>query len=124
MSQPRRHRFTAWDGSQDPGLDPDAIMKALADDLIEPFRPLLDAYVLHHFSGEDEEYLQPIHKARLVNILHEDITVQEEAKATHRSTLLVAAETAVVSLSQSLSKGADLHLPLFEPPRKSESIDE
>ena len=35
MSQPRRHRFTAWDGSQDPGLDPDAIMKALADDLIE-----------------------------------------------------------------------------------------
>ena len=32
---PRRSRYSAWDGSQDPQLDPDAIMKALADDLIE-----------------------------------------------------------------------------------------
>ena len=32
---PRRSRYSAWDGSQDPQLDPDAIMQALADDLIE-----------------------------------------------------------------------------------------
>lgn len=31
----RRHRYSAWDGSQQAPLDPDAVMKALADDLIE-----------------------------------------------------------------------------------------
>ena len=30
-----RHRFSQWDGSQIPELDPDAIMEAMADDLIE-----------------------------------------------------------------------------------------
>ncbi len=32
---PKRNRYTAWDGSQAPNLDPDEVMKALADDLIE-----------------------------------------------------------------------------------------
>ena len=32
---PRSHRFTAWDGSQKLALDPDQIMAAIADDLIE-----------------------------------------------------------------------------------------
>lgn len=32
---PRRSRYSAWDGSQRPPLDPDEIMKALSDDLIE-----------------------------------------------------------------------------------------
>ena len=32
---PRQHRFAAWDGSQTLGLDPDQVMAALADDLIE-----------------------------------------------------------------------------------------
>ncbi len=31
----RRHRYSAWDGSQAPQLDADEVMKALADDLIE-----------------------------------------------------------------------------------------
>lgn len=35
MRMPRRHRFSAWDGSQRTPLDPDEIMKALADDLLE-----------------------------------------------------------------------------------------
>ena len=35
MKMPRRHRFSAWDGSQRAPLDPDEIMQALADDLIE-----------------------------------------------------------------------------------------
>ena len=35
MPASRRHRYTAWDGSQDLPLDADAIMQALADDLIE-----------------------------------------------------------------------------------------
>ena len=32
---PRQHRFAAWDGSQQLGLDADRVMAALADDLIE-----------------------------------------------------------------------------------------
>lgn len=32
---PKRSRYSAWDGSQRPPLDPDEIMKALSDDLIE-----------------------------------------------------------------------------------------
>ena len=35
MPASRRHRYTAWDGSQELPLDADAIMQALADDLIE-----------------------------------------------------------------------------------------
>ena len=35
MRGPRRHRFSRWDGSQKTPLDPDEIMQALADDLIE-----------------------------------------------------------------------------------------
>ena len=32
---PTHHRFSQWDGSQAPGLDPDEILGALADDLME-----------------------------------------------------------------------------------------
>ena len=35
MPLPRRHRFSAWDGSQQPAWDADEVMKALADDLME-----------------------------------------------------------------------------------------
>ncbi len=35
MKMPRRHRFSAWDGSQRMPLDAEEIMQALADDLIE-----------------------------------------------------------------------------------------
>lgn len=35
MKLPRRHRFSKWDGSQRSPLDPDDIMGALADDLME-----------------------------------------------------------------------------------------
>ena len=35
MSSSRRHRYSVWDGSQSPPLDPDEVMKAVADDIIE-----------------------------------------------------------------------------------------
>ncbi len=35
MAFSRRQRYSAWDGSQQPGWDADEVMKALADDLIE-----------------------------------------------------------------------------------------
>ena len=86
----------------------------LADDLIEPFRPLLDAYLLQHLSEEEEERLTPTHKATLVNILHQDIPMIDPEGVITRSNLLAATEAIVVSLSQRLGDGGHhLHQPTF-----------
>ena len=86
----------------------------LADDLIEPFRPLLDAYVLRQSPTEDQQELSPAHKATLVNILHQDIATAHPNGAQTRTELLAATEAIVVSLSQRLHDGGHrLHLPLF-----------
>ncbi|MGD9661608.1 MAG: type II CRISPR-associated endonuclease Cas1 [Porticoccaceae bacterium] len=86
----------------------------LADDLIEPFRPLLDAYLLVHFPREKQEELAPTDKATLVNILHQDIAATDSNGTQTRTELLTAIEAAVISLSQRLHDGGNrLHLPLF-----------
>jgi len=88
----------------------------LADDLIEPFRPLLDAYLLQHFPDEESEELAPSHKAILVNILHQDIPLVDPDGVQTRSTMLAAVEAVVISLSQRLDDGdSRLHLPIFQP---------
>ncbi len=94
----------------------------LADDLIEPFRPLLDHYLLHHFIETKADHLLPSHKARLVNVLHEDITLGNESGEQQRSTLLAAIDSVVVSLSQRLANGNHLTLPCFTP--LQEKMDE
>lgn len=45
----------------------------LADDLIEPYRPLLDLWVLQHYLDEEERELTPQDKGKLVSFLHQDI---------------------------------------------------
>lgn len=86
----------------------------LADDLIEPFRPLLDAHLLARFPEEEEESLLPHHKATLVGILHEDVAMVDIQGVLSRSTLLAAVESVVMSLSQRLADGgAQLMLPLY-----------
>ncbi len=88
----------------------------LADDLIEPFRPLLDHYVVHQFPEKDAEHLKPPHKATLVSILHRDISLPESNGEPGRCTLLAAVEAVVISLSQILlDDKASLRLPLFKP---------
>lgn len=75
----------------------------LADDLLEPFRPILDAYALRHFPLETtERELTRDDKACLVNILHDDVLLYQTDGTTVRCTALAATETAVVSLSQRL----------------------
>ncbi|AKH21523.1 type II CRISPR-associated endonuclease Cas1 [Sedimenticola thiotaurini] len=87
----------------------------LADDLIEPFRPLLDAYLLKHFPHEEDDQLLPSHKSTLVNILNQDIPMIDVDGVMTRSTVLNATESMVVSLTQRLHDGGHkLHLPLFE----------
>jgi CRISPR-associated protein Cas1 len=89
----------------------------LADDLIEPFRPLLDHYVLSRFPKEESEgLLQPDHKSALVNILHQDITLPDGQGRPDRNTLLAATEITVISLSRAVAdKKSTLQLPLFTP---------
>jgi len=77
----------------------------LADDLLEPFRPIVDSHVLRHFTHEDDQDLDREQKARLISVLHEDVVLHgvETADQPFRCTLLAAAESVVVSLSQRLS---------------------
>lgn len=45
----------------------------LADDLIEPYRPLVDLHVNAHCTGRDVDDLQPLDKATLVSLLNVDV---------------------------------------------------
>lgn len=67
----------------------------LADDLIEPYRPLVDAHVLKNWPLVPERELSPKDKQQLVALLHRDI-----ATTSARQTLLAAIDATVVSLSQ------------------------
>lgn len=77
----------------------------LADDLIEPFRPLLDTHVLARFPQEDDDNLKPAHKAVLVGFLHEDVTLIDSSGTRGNATLLTAVDAVVMSLSQRLDDG-------------------
>jgi CRISPR-associated protein Cas1 len=86
----------------------------LADDLIEPFRALLDAYVLQHFPQELSEDLTPTHKSVLVSILHQDISTTQHAKGA-ACTVLAAIDAMVISLSQIIQNPETENLALVLP---------
>ncbi|MEW6612398.1 MAG: type II CRISPR-associated endonuclease Cas1 [Pseudomonadota bacterium] len=85
----------------------------LADDLIEPFRPILDAHVLRSYPpGCEEHDLTRDDKAYLVSVLHEDVALHRADGLAGKSTLLAAAEASVISLGQRLEDDAtQLTLP-------------
>ena len=84
----------------------------LADDLLEPFRPIVDEHVLTHFPLETEEReLRRTDKATLVNILHHDVGQLDKTDEVGRCTVLHAAESTVISLVQRLNDG-EQHLRL------------
>jgi CRISPR-associated protein Cas1 len=91
----------------------------LADDLIEPYRPLVDAHVLNHYPLEPNRELAPIDKSQLVNLLHLDVPRLEETGHAGSSTLLALIDATVVSLTQRLSDGGN-HLTLPGMPIKHE----
>lgn len=101
------------------GLHHDSEQNAfnLADDLLEPFRPILDAYVLRHFPAEaPERDLTREDKAVLVNVMHEDVTLHQVDGETSVCAMLAAAEATVVSLSQRIGDdGLLLSLPGLPP---------
>ena len=87
----------------------------LADDLIEPFRPMVDLFVFHHM--EDEE-LSPSHKRELCNILNYEMLSGGE----HHS-MAYAIERLVHSFERCLyddGKQEKLLLPTIEALKRHE----
>lgn len=82
---------------------------ALADDLVEPFRPLVDA-VVHHMMGQGLENVDGPAKARLAALIAADL---ELAGAT--SPVTIAAQRLAQSLAASFENGT-LSLALFRTP--------
>ena len=67
----------------------------LADDLIEPFRPLVDLHVFKHRIGHDVDELQPADKAALVSLLNVDLAMPRGTMSA-----LTSIEQAVESLAR------------------------
>jgi CRISPR-associated protein Cas1 len=78
----------------------------LADDLIEPFRPLVDLYATKHKVADDSE-LQPADKVALVELLNVDVSMPRGVMSA-----LVAIEHAVESLARIYESGAEIPLEL------------
>lgn len=81
----------------------------LADDLIEPFRPVVDLHVAKHRAapaGEDRE-LSPADKAALVNLLNVDMQMPRG-----RMSVLAAIEQATEALVRLFDGGGDCILEL------------
>lgn len=82
---------------------------ALADDLVEPFRPLVDALVAA-LAGQGVETLDPPLKRRFARLIAFDLRIGGEA-----SPVSVAAGRLAQSLAQSFETGRPA-LALFDPP--------
>lgn len=82
---------------------------ALADDLVEPFRPLVDALVATMI-GEGVEALEPVHKRRFARLIAFDLRIMGEA-----SPVSLAAARLAQSVARAFESGRPT-LALFEPP--------
>ena len=78
----------------------------LADDLIEPFRPVVDLFVAQHISVDNNE-LQPTDKVMLVGLLNVDIGMPRGVMS-----VLSAIEHAVESLARVYDDGNESVLEL------------
>jgi len=73
----------------------------LADDMIEPFRPVVDLHVAVH-RGADERSLLPADKAALVSLLNVDMKMPRGMMS-----VLSAIEQSIESLARVLDQGSD-----------------
>lgn len=79
----------------------------LADDLIEPFRPLVDLHVARHHPKEERDELIPSDKSALVGLLNVDMGMPHGMMSA-----LSAAEQAVESLVRVLENGDEQRMEL------------
>lgn len=82
---------------------------ALADDLVEPFRPLVDA-LAQNMAGEGIEALDPAAKRRFARLIAFDLRIAGEA-----SPVSLAATRLAQSLARAFETGR-AELALFDPP--------
>ncbi len=87
---------------------------ALADDLVEPFRPLVDALVIGMTAGPDTVLLDPALKRRFARLIAFDLRMGSEV-----SPVSVAAQRLAQSLARSFESGT-VELALFVPPTPME----
>lgn len=80
----------------------------LADDLIEPFRPLVDLHVATHRRPPEDSELSPTDKAALVNLLHLDVLMPRGTMS-----VLAAVEHAAESIARLYEEGGELELPVL-----------
>jgi len=81
----------------------------LADDMIEPFRPVIDLHVAVH-RNEDQRDLIPADKAALVSLLNVDVEMPRG-----KMSVLSAIEQSIESLARVLDRGSEklLELPIL-----------
>jgi len=102
----------------------------LADDLIEPFRPLIDAHALALIAAQGAEpspELSRTDKAHMVQILHEDIRLHrgDAPSVIEHFSVLAACEQLVISLSQRLfDENLTLDLPARAVKKPAEDGDD
>ena len=79
----------------------------LADDLIEPYRPLVDLHVIKHSLGHGVDDLLPADKVPLVSLLNVDMTMPRGTMSA-----LTSIEQAVESLARRFASSSETLLEL------------
>lgn len=89
----------------------------LADDLFEPFRPLVDRQVIDNYPEEPDRELLPSDKGKMVSVLHTDVRMTQHSAADGACTVLAALDATVSSFSSIVLKGqaiGSLALPVLD----------
>lgn len=97
----------------------------LADDVIEPYRPFVDYWVLKQFPDDSEHTeLTRAHKAQLVSVLHHDIVLNNHAPEG-ACTVLASIDAVVMSVARAMThKSLHLVLPDLQASLEKNVADE
>ncbi len=79
----------------------------LADDLIEPYRPIVDLHVATNLKTDDDSELSPADKSALVSLLHVDVSMPRGVMS-----VLASIEQAAESLARLFDGGSELILEM------------
>ncbi len=84
----------------------------LADDLIEPWRPVLDGWILQQFPNELLPELTPVQKGEIVSVLHQDVRLTGHSAPDGKCTVLAGIEASVQSLARAVHEPGNIELVL------------